>query len=206
MKYMFLQYVGRKVEIIVIIFALFLVSYTAFSQNIYYYIDDQGVMHFVDDESLIPEKYQKKSKSVIKGDKEETKTEKDDTIKQQPKIETKPGEIKKDKFGNTPAYWRARYKALQDERLSKEKELRSLEQQRDEIAKKLDSARSRAYFIGDSQSVTEAASLENRLRDIENTIKITITALDELNKKISVDIYDELVQAGGDPSWLIMGE
>jgi len=205
MRFMFLQYVGQKVKIMLVFCLVLFMFRISSAQTIYYYIDDQGVMHFVDDESLIPEKYQQKSKKAIQlEDKRELM--KDETEKPLPMPELKQGELKKDKFGNTPAYWRSRFKALQDERLSKEKELRTLEEQRDEIAKKLESARSKAFFIGDSQSITEAASLENKLRDVENSIKITVRALDELNKKLTIDIYDELIQAGGDPSWLITGE
>lgn len=204
MKYTFLRYAGLKISLILIIL-LFFSSYHLIAQEIHSYIDDQGVMHFVDDESLIPEKYKKRSKSVIRKE-VETSPSIDDRQMDKPKVEIKGTEVKRDKFGNTPSYWRARYKALQDEKISKEKELRNLEEQRDEVAKKLESARSKAFFIGDSQSITEAASLENRLRDIENSIKITIASIDELNKKISVDIYDELIQAGGDPSWLLLGE
>ncbi|MCX7770707.1 MAG: hypothetical protein N2202_06450 [Proteobacteria bacterium] len=203
MKYTFLRYAGLKISSIIFVTLMF--TGLLIAQEIHKYIDDQGVMHFVDDESLIPEKYKTRSKSVIKRE-GEPKQLLEEQKEAQPKVDLKGGEVKRDKFGNTPSYWRARFKALQDERLSKERELRSLEEQRSEISKKLESARSKAFFIGDSQSITEAASLENRLRDIENSIKITITALDELNKKISVDIYDELVQAGGDPSWLILGE
>lgn len=204
MRYMSLHYVGLKISLVLII-ALFIAGNKLVAQDIHSYIDDQGVMHFVDDESLIPKKYKGRSKSVIKKEIESQPVmeEKQET---KPKGDMKGIEIKKDKFGNTASYWRARYKALQDEKISKEKELRSLEQQRDDVAKKLESARNKAYFIGDSQSITEAASLENRLRDIENTIKITISSIDELNKKISVDIYDELIEAGGDPSWLLLGE
>ncbi len=205
MRFMFLQYAGQKVRIILALFLVLFMFHICYAQNIYYYIDEQGVMHFVDDESLIPEKYQNRSKPALQRE-EKRELMEDKTEKQQPKPDFKQGELKKDKFGNTPAYWRSRYKALQDERLSKEKELRTLEEQRDEISKKLDSARSKAFFIGDSQSITEAASLENRLRDIENSIKITVRALDEINKKLTIDIYDELLQAGGDPSWLILGE
>lgn len=204
MKYTFLRYAGLKISLILIIL-LFVSSSRLVAQEIHSYIDDQGVMHFVDDESLIPEKYKKRSKSIIKKEAETAPSYENKQI-EKPKMDIKGTEIKKDKFGNTPSYWRARFKALQDEKISKEKELRSLEEQRDEVAKKLESARSKAFFIGDSQSITEAASLENRLRDIENTIKITIASIDELNKKISVDIYDELIQAGGDPSWLLLGE
>ncbi len=205
MKYTYLGCVGLKISLLVLILMLSIFVNQLIAQNIHSYIDDQGVMHFVDDESLIPEKYKVRSKSVIKKEVEPVPMM-EDKQDGKPKGEFKGMEIKKDKFGNTSAYWRARYKALLDEKLSKEKELRSLQDQRDDISKKLESARNRAYFIGDSQSITEAASLENRLRDIENTIKITISSLDELNKKISVDIYDELIQAGGDPSWLILGE
>jgi hypothetical protein len=205
MKFMFLRYAEQKAKIMFVISLVFFMFYLSFAQNIYYYIDDQGVMHFVDDESLIPEKYQKKSKPAIKLE-EKRELMENNADKPQSKTDLKQGETKKDKFGNSPSYWRARYKALQDEKFSKEKELRSLEEQRDEVAKKYESARSKAFFIGDSQSITEAASLENRLRDIENSIKITLKALDELNRKLSVDIYDELLQAGGDPSWLITGE
>lgn len=204
MKYSFLRYAGLKISL-VLIFLFFISNNRLIAQDIHSYVDDQGVLHFVDDESLIPEKYRGRSKSVIKRDLE-SKPMMEEKKEGQPKVDLKGTEIKKDRFGNTPSYWRARYKALQDERISKEKELRNLEEQRSEVSKKLESARSRAFFIGDSQSITEAASLENRLRDIENSIKITIASLDELNKKISVDIYDELIQAGGDPSWLLLGE
>jgi hypothetical protein len=201
---MYLHYVGLKISIILIMI-VFVFSKSLIAQDIHSYIDDQGVMHFVDDESLIPEKYKGRSKSVIRKELE-PKSDIEERKEGQPKVDIKGIEVKKDKFGNTPTYWRSRFKALQDERVAKERELRSLEEQRNEISRKLESARSRAFFIGDSQSITEAASLENRLRDIENTIKITISSLDELNKKISVDIYDELIQAGGDPSWLLVGE
>lgn len=204
MKYTFLHYAGLKISLLLIIL-LFISSNRLIAQEIHSYIDDQGVMHFVDDESLVPEKYKKRSKSVIRKE-AETSPSMDDRQMDKPKVDIKGTEVKRDKFGNTPSYWRARYKALQDERISKERELRNLEDQRNEVAKKLESARSKAYFIGDSQSITEAASLENRLRDIENSIKITISSLDELNRKISVDIYDELIQAGGDPTWLLLGE
>ncbi len=171
-----------------------------------YYIDEKGVVHFVEDETMIPEKY-KNQKKVIESIKKDDSGADGRDIKPVEKKLTEPQkELVKDRFGNTPAYWRQRYKTLQTEKLSKERELRSLEEQRDELAKRYESARSRAFYIGDSQSVTEAASLELKLKDTENMIKMTVQQLDELNKKISVDIYDELLQAGGNPSWLLSEE
>lgn len=204
MKYMSLHCAGLKISLaLFLLFLIFNVQFTH-AQSIFYYIDEKGVMHFVDDESLIPEKYLKKSKTIIQKETPERLSEEQPKTPQ-PKDTKVIGE-KKDKFGNPPSYWKSRYRALQNEKTSKEKELRELEEQRNELAKKLDSVRNRAYFIGDSQSLTEAASLETRLTELENRIKITISIIDDLNKKLSVDIYDELIQAGGDPSWLIMGE
>lgn len=171
-----------------------------------YYVDEKGVVHFVEDETQIPDKY-KNQKKEVDGDKkiqENVPTTENTPAKKNILDDNKTAV--KDRFGNPPSYWKERFKSLQNEKFSKEKELRELEEQRDELSKRFESARSKAFYLGDSQSVTESASLELRLRDIENRIKMVIRQLDELNKKISVDIYDELIQAGGNPSWLLMEE
>lgn len=184
---------------------LFLIFFTLPAAAMVYYIDEKGVVHFVEDETLIPDKY-KNQKRAIEGIRKSTEEE---TPKVQPTQQKKPVEGEKlvtDKQGNTPAYWRNRYKTLQNEKLAKERELRDVEDQRDELSKRFESARSKAFYVGDSQSVTEAASLELKVRDLENRIKMIVQQIDELNKKVSIDIYDELLQAGGDPSWLIREE
>lgn len=204
MKLSSFLYQGQKISISFgLVISLFFISiYPAYSMV--YYVDEKGVVHFVEDETLIPEKY-KNQKHEIEGIKKPSEvSEPTDNVINKGQDIQKP--VVKDKFGNTPAYWRERYKNLQAEKLAKEKELRELEEQRDQLAKRYESVRSRAYFIGDSQSVTEAADLELRVRELENTIKITIRQLDEINRKISVDIYDEIIQAGGSTSWLISGE
>lgn len=189
------------------VFSCFLLVVITFFQpfdakSFVYYIDEKGVVHFVDDESLVPEKYSNQKKVIDKHDEipQPTTSEKKDILKKDDK------EIPKDKFGNTPTYWRQKYKSLLDEKYKKERELRDLENQRDELNKKYESVRTRAFFVGDSQSLTEAATLEIKLRELENMIKMTISQLDELNKKISVDIYDEVLQAGGRTEWLMWEE
>ncbi|GAB4437024.1 MAG: hypothetical protein OHK0040_08340 [bacterium] len=189
----------------VLVFILFLIV-TMPGIAMVYYVDEKGVVHFVEDETLIPDKY-KNQKREIEGTRQNGNLE--ETTKPPTPSQKKAPEGEKlitDKQGNTPAYWRERYKNLQNEKLAKERELREVEEQRDEVSKRYESARSKAFYVGDSQSVTEAASLELKLRDLENRVKMIIKQLDELNKKISVDIYDELLQAGGDPSWLIREE
>jgi hypothetical protein len=193
-----------KVKLTIIFLLLFgILAFPAISMV--YYIDDKGVVHFVEDESLVPEKYQNRKRNLQEvgpNERENIPIPKSESDK---KTEEKK-EVIKDKQGNTPSYWRNRYKTLLNEKLAKEKELRDLEEQRDEVARRYESARSKAYYIGDSQSVTEAASLELKLRDLENMIKITIQQLDTLNKKLSVDIYEEILQAGGNPAWLLSEE
>lgn len=211
MKYIYSRYVGQlfrlnynKKTLNLIIFMVFFVGFSLTFTDIYsavYYIDDRGVVHFVDDESLIPEKY-KNQKRVI---------DRDDNIPPQPAerkdiLKKEEKEQPKDKFGNTPSYWRQKYKGLLNEKYKKERELRDLENQRDELNRKYESVRTRAFFVGDSQSVTEAGALEIKLRELENLIKMTLSQLDELNKKISVDIYDEVLQAGGRTEWLMSEE
>jgi len=206
MKFSFLPLRGLGIRkgFIAVFFSVFIL--TQLSVAMVYYIDEKGVVHFVEDETLIPDKYKNKKYEV-----EGTKKYNDDTQKepQQPapkRVFEGDKPLVKDKFGNTPAYWKERYKSLQNEKLSKERELREAEEQRDELSRRFESVRSKAFYVGDSQSVTEAATLELKLRDLENRIKMITRQLDELNRKLSVDIYDELLQAGGDPSWLIMGE
>lgn len=193
-----------KVKLTIIIILLFgIFAFPAISMV--YYVDEKGVVHFVEDESLVPEKYQNRKRNLQEvgpNERENIPIPKSEGDK---KMEEKK-EVIKDKQGNTPSYWRNRYKTLLNEKLAKEKELRDLEEQRDEVARRYESARSKAYYIGDSQSVTEAASLELKLRDLENMIKITIQQLDTLNKKLSVDIYEEILQAGGNPAWLLSEE
>lgn len=201
MKYTYFRFAG-------LFFSIFLSALFIFadSQNLFsavYYIDDKGVVHFVDDETLIPEKY-RGQKRVIEKNGEEGVPEKQGEKKEI--LKKNEGEIVKDKFGNTPSFWRQKYKGLIDEKFKKEKELRELEAQRDDLLAKYENVRSRAYFIGDSQSVTAAANLGLRIQEIENMIKITIRQLDEINKKISVDIYDEIIEAGGKTEWLLMEE
>lgn len=206
MKLSSFLYQGQKISISfgLVITLLFITIYPSYSMV--YYVDEKGVVHFVEDETLIPEKY-KSQQHEIEGIKKPSEvSEPNDSVIKENKGQGIQKSVVKDKFGNTPAYWRERYKNLQAEKLAKEKELRELEDQRDQLAKHYESVRSRAYFIGDSQSVTEAANLELRVRELENTIKITIRQLDEINRKISVDIYDEIIQAGGSTSWLISGE
>lgn len=124
MRYMSLHYVGLKISLVLII-ALFIAGNKLVAQDIHSYIDDQGVMHFVDDESLIPEKYKGRSKSVIKKEIESQPVmeEKQET---KPKGDIKGIEIKKDKFGNTASYWRARYKALRMKRYQRKKNSEAL--------------------------------------------------------------------------------
>lgn len=164
-----------------------------------FYIDDRGVVHFVDDESLIPEKYKNRKRVIDREDSNIPTT----PVERREILKKDEEEQPKDKFGNTPAYWRQRYKGLMDEKFKKERELRDLENQRDELSRRYESVRTRAFFVGDSQSVTESASLELRLRELENLIKMTISQLDDLNKKISFDIYNEVIQAGGRTEWLM---
>ncbi len=200
MRYGYFRYAGRLFSIFIII----LITAPFYSaQSAVYYVDEKGVVHFVDDETLVPEKYREKKKTIDKVDEDipvERPAEKKDILK---KDET---EEPKDKMGNTAAYWRQRYKALVNEKLKKERELRDLENQRDELSRQYEAARSRAFFVGDSQSVTLAANLELKLRELENMIKMTVAQLDELNRKVSVDIYNELIQAGGRTEWLLSNE
>ncbi len=205
MKLPFLPLQGLEIKKIFLYVLLLVFALSNIVVAMVYYIDEKGVVHFVEDETLIPDKYKNKKYEVegIKKNNEDEEKPLQQTPKNKVDIEKT---IVKDKLGNTPTYWKERYKTLQNEKLSKERELRDLESQRDELSKKYEAARSRAFYVGDSQSVTEAATLELKLRDLENMIKITVKQLDELNKKISVDIYDELLQAGGNPSWLLSGE
>lgn len=205
MKLSFLPLQGLNIKKIFVLMFFLVFALSNIVIAMVYYIDDKGVVHFVEDETLIPDKYKNKKYEV-----EGIKKYNEDAEKPAQQIPKKGVDsekaIVKDKFGNTPAYWRERYKSLQNEKLSKERELRDLESQRDELSKRYEAARSRAFYVGDSQSITESATLELKLRDLENMIKMTVKQLDELNKKISVDIYDELLQAGGNPSWLLSGE
>ncbi len=198
MRYRYFHYAGLLFSIFISI----ILSGTR-SEAVIYYIDEKGVVHFVDDETLVPEKYREKKK-IIDRNRDESFPEK--PLERKDILKKEESEELKDKFGNTPAYWRQKYKALVNEKLKKERDLRDLENQRDELFRQYEAARSRAFFIGDSQTVTLAANLELKLRELENMIKMTVAQLDELNRKVSVDIYNELIQAGGRTEWLLSEE
>lgn len=167
-----------------------------------YYIDDHGAVVFVDDPSLIPDRY-KDRKGTIDAPMGGAAPAADRQKSDSPKQGGDTASDERDKSGNTPSFWRTRYKETVKQKESLENDIRELESQRTDLGRQLDTARSKAFFVGDGQSLTQAAMLENKAREIDTKIKIMVKQVDDLNRMISTGLPEEIMRAGGKPQWLL---
>lgn len=171
--------------------------------EIYKWIDEQGVIHFTDDYTKIPEKYRKKKLKVI----EETPLpppaqqptisssgEGPKTSAEQTKEERRErGDIRIDNEGHDRAWWQAQiatWKQKRDQAIAQRKELEA----RYEVLVR------RAYNPAFGQRGRR--SLQGELKAVEDRLTQLQLAIDEANEMLEKKLPAQAAEAGAPSEWL----
>ena len=123
---------GSKMRLLLTIIIILLLFPSYVSAKIYKFVDDEGIMHFVDNYDAIPEKYREKKveEVIIKNEKESDKIKEEKEEKEEEVKESVPND------SSEPAKKKTEAEIIKDwdEKLSKQKE------KLEEARKKLDEA------------------------------------------------------------------
>ena len=162
-------------------------------QEIYRWVDEKGILHFVDDLTQVPEKYrdQIQKKESPKGPIPSPSVS---SQGEEGKIESDPSSVRKDLHGRGEDWWRAKAKEANDKLQSAQKNYDSAyqtwkakEQQREEGTSKSHGPRKR---LG-----SEIDKLEEKVRESQKELEEAKEVVEKILPKQAEDYK-------ADPNWL----
>jgi hypothetical protein len=171
------------------LFLLFLLVFAAsgYATTIYSWVDGKGVVHFVDDYTLVPPQYRDQAKTGEMEDSLQTGT----PVPVSPPSE-KSAEVKRDAYGMGEDYWRDRVRPLQNQLKEAQANIQSVDARikglSDGISGRFLSSTQRNMYTSQLQTLNEErARYEAQANE----------ATDMLNK-----IAREAEETKADPAWL----
>lgn len=171
-------------------------SWTAFSQELYRWVDEKGTIHFTDDPTLVPERYRNQLEK--KKISEKSPTPPKTSLEPQSKRQTpSPMAEKRDLLGRDEAWWRAKVKEWEDklqqaqenldrirgEIRQKEKELAEVSSKPDKFKKKL-------------------KKVESEIKALQSEVKTWEDRVEEAKEMLEKVLPKEATDFRADPDWL----
>jgi myosin heavy subunit len=181
----------------VISVGLILFSFCAFGQGVYKWVDEKGAVHFTDDLSLVPERYQDQVREAKpQGKPAPAPVESRESVGKEKEIESAPESAseQKDLLGRGEEWWRAavsewnkklktareNYEDAYNKWKAKEQELEASQFKPDSVKRKLKA---------------EVKALEENVKDWEKQVEEAKNMLDNVLPKQAADDH-------ANPEWL----
>lgn len=180
--------------ILFILIGLMSISGTAFGQEIYRWVDEKGTVHFADDLSLVPEKYQDQVQKK-KPPKEPSPTPSTGELtRPTTDTQTPPAPERKDLLGRGEEWWRARAKEWNEKLLNAQKNYETAYTAWKKKERELEESK----FKPDSlkrKLKAELKVLEENLKDREKQVEEARNMVERVLPKQAEDYR-------ADPDWL----
>jgi hypothetical protein len=170
--------------LLIIFFVLFITQIS--SAEVYKWVDENGVVYFTDDITLVPEKYRPKAEIIgLPDKKEETKGEKESTPKRKE-------EAYRDRLGRGEEYWKGRVEEWR-------KKLRELQDRSEILRVKYNELTER---FNDSKSSAERGSLRKERDQIKNEMDQCKIQIEEAKNMLGKKIPEEAELYKAKAEWL----
>jgi len=169
---------------------------TAISQEIYQWVDDKGTVHFVDDPTLIPEKYRDQVQKK-KVPKESSPSSSASTVVPQAektRPESESSSVERDRFGRGEEWWRERMKEWQDKQKSAQTNYEKAHQAWKAKEKELEDSKFKPESLK-RKLKAEIKELEDKAMTWEKEVK-------EATNMVQKVLPSQAEEDRADPSWL----
>jgi predicted nucleic acid-binding Zn-ribbon protein len=171
-------------KILLIILMIFLAK-LSFAE-VYKWLDEKGIVHFTDDITQVPKKYQQAIEEIgIGEERSEIKTEGE--LPQKKKEDTK-----KDRLGRGEEYWKDRVEELKNKIQVLQGETENLRVKYNELTEKFNS----------SKSSVQRTTLRNEREQIKSQMDQNKTQIAEVKVMLEKKIPEEAQLYGADPEWI----
>jgi hypothetical protein len=183
---------------LIIIIAGLLFSYVlAFGQEIYRWVDEKGTIHFVDDLTLVPEKYRDQVQKRKPSEKPSPPSIKIPVgTEVGPQVESEPE--RKDLLGRGPEWWRAKGKEWNEKLLNAQKNYESAHSALKSKEKELEESK----FKPDSLK----RKLKAEIKDLEEKVKEWERHKEEAKNMLEKALPKQAEDYRADPGWIKMKE
>jgi Domain of unknown function (DUF4124) len=187
----------KKVSLLIFL-TLSLIAWVAYGQELYKWVDDKGTVHFTDNPSLVPQKYQDQIQTQTppgptSPPSQATSAPSQATPPRAPAPATEASEPSvrvTDRLGRDEQWWRAKAKEWNDKLVDAQKKLDELKKElktaEDEAGVKYNVRHMRRQVLRPSEE--EMKGLEDQIAEAKNMLE------NVLPKEAAAD--------GADPSWL----
>jgi hypothetical protein len=164
---------------------IFFISQFSFAQ-VYKWVDENGVTHFTDDTTQVPEKYRSKSERIgISEEREEIKAEGEITPK-------KKEEIYKDRMGRGEDYWKGQMEQWRTKLKDLQDKLEVLRTQYNGLTERFNA----------SKSTAERGNLRRERDRVKNEMDECKTQMDEARGMLEKKIPEEAELYKAKPDWV----
>jgi chromosome segregation ATPase len=172
-------------RILLIIFIIFWAK-LSFGE-VYKWVDDKGIVHFTDDITQVPKKYQQAIEEI--GIREERSE-----IKPEGELPTKKKEdMKKDRLGRGEEYWKAKVEEQKNKLQVLQAETESLRVKYNELTEKFNS----------SKSSVQRTTLRNEREQIKIQMDQNRIQIAEVKEMLEKKIPEEAQLYGANPEWIM---
>jgi predicted nucleic acid-binding Zn-ribbon protein len=173
--------IKRIIPIMIIIF----LAELSFGE-VYKWLDEKGIVHFTDDITQVPKKYQQAIEEIgIEEEQGEIKTEGESSPK-------KKEDAKQDRLGRGEEYWKARVEELKGKIQGLQGETESLRMKYNELTEKFNS----------SKSSVQRTTLRNEREKIKSQMDQKKIQIAEVKEMLEKKIPEEAQLYGANPEWI----
>ena len=176
---------------------IFMVSIFAASQGngqaIYRWVDEKGILHFVDDLTLVPEKYRDQFQKK-EPPKEPIPSPSASSRGEEGKTESDPSSVRKDLHGRGEDWWRAKAKESNDKLQSAQKNYDS--------AYQTWKAKEQQRGDGKFKSHGPRKRLMSEIDELEEKVKESQKELEEAKEVVEKVLPKQAEDYKADPNWL----
>jgi len=182
----------KKLGLVMLIGWLILFG-SAFGQQIYQWVDDKGTVHYTDDISLVPEKYQDQVKEK-KTPKEPASSPPGTLTRDKPPKEPQGAPAKKDILGRGEDWWRDKAMEWKQKLMKAEKDFAAAQTALKAKEKELDDAKFKPKSF-QRKLQDEAKVLEEKMNEQKKQV-------DEAKNMLEKVLPKQAEEYRADPSWL----
>jgi flagellar biosynthesis GTPase FlhF len=165
---------------------LFVLFFSGFSlAEVYKWVDDQGVVHFTDDITQVPQKYRPKAEKMgLSEDKEETKVEAESPQKKDERY--------LDRSGRGEDYWKGRVEEWRRKLREAQVKLEALRVKYNELTER----------FNDSKSTAERANVRKERDQIKGEMDQSRIQIEEAKEMLEKKIPEEADLYKAKPDWI----
>jgi hypothetical protein len=173
--------------------ALLTLSFSAFSQEIYQWVDEKGTIHFADDLTLVPEKYRDRvHKKKPPQEPSPSPSPRPQEMERRPSSE--PSSDRKDLLGRDEQWWREKVKEWEDKFQNAQKNYEKAYQAWRAKEKELEDSTLKPHSV--------RRRMKAEIKELEEKTKAAEKEVEEAKRMLEKVLPGQAEEDRADPKWL----